>query len=51
MLEGSEFKTNNKHTFIVVTNSELTREVTMNVESKGLSDCCFQIPFSFGRFT
>jgi len=40
LLEGSEFKTNNKHTVIVVTNSELTRKVTMNVESKGLSDVC-----------
>jgi len=51
LLNGSEFKTNNKHTVIVVTNSELTRKVTMNVDSKGLSDCCLQIPFNFGRVT
>jgi len=33
---GSEFKTNNKHTVTVVTDSE----VKMNERSKGPFDCC-----------
>jgi len=38
--EGCEFKTNNKPTVAAVTSSELTRNVTMDVEGKGLSDVC-----------